>query len=742
MDVKKLQANETHFKVERKPFGTKAVTEFLRLDESTIIKEIGCVFKEKILYNYTAVQGGEVHSKKTANGEVAVASNHKKVADGKSYSVTLSFEMEDVEQLMGFGQAEDGILDFYNKEEYIYQNNMRIGLPVMISSSHYAIFIDTESAMKFTCKDKILTFEIDTADEVSYYIIAADSMDLIVRSIREITGRASMLPRWSYGYIQSKEKYNSAAELVNVVEEFREREIPIDCIVQDWMSWDEGLWGEKIPDQTRFPSVSNLTNTLHNLDTRLMISIWPNMATDSNNYKAFESKGYLLPNSNIYDAYDEEARKLYWEQCNEHWFAGGVDAWWCDNAEPFSDPDWSGPIKRDKETRYDIVIEASKKSIDPRRINAFGLYHAKCISDNWRKTNSSKRVVNLTRSTYMGAQKYGTIPWSGDITAKWSTLKNQIVEGLKMGLCGMPHWTLDIGGFFTVHEKWQNRGCGCNELTDPLWFWNGDYEEGVNDPGYRELYTRWLQLGVFLPVFRSHGTDTPREPWRFGEKGTQFYDIIVSYIKLRYKLLPYIYSLGYDVYREHKTMMRSLMFDFSEDRETWKITDQFMFGEAFLVAPVTNPMYYDKGNQILEDIPYTRNVYLPKGCDWYDYWTNEHYTGGQWIVADAPMDKIPLFVKAGSMIPMSKEMTHADENDGSVDKLYIYAGASSRYSLYNDSGDGYGYEKGQFAQMELYYDDMDKTILVSDKNGDLEHQNSFDVVLINQGGQQIEMKLD
>ena len=407
-----------------------------------------------------------------------------------------------------------------------------------------------------------------------------------------------------------------------------------------------------------------------------------------------------------------------------------MDAWWCDNSEPFSDPDWNGEQKRPEKMRYDLIVGESKKYIAWDRLNSYGLYHAKGIYENWRKCNNGKRVVNLTRSTYTGGQQYGTIIWSGDISARWSTLKAQITEGINVGLSGFPYWTLDIGGFFTVKENWQHRGCGSHRNPNPLWFWNGEFEEGVEDFGYRELYTRWLQYGTFLPVFRSHGTDTPREPWQFGEEGDVFYDSIVRFIRLRYKLLPYVYSLGAKVHREHGTMIRSLLFDFASDKNAREIKESYMFGNAFLVCPITRPMYYLPGNQPIADGDKNVQVYLPEGASWYDYWAGEFYEGGQSVNVEATIDIMPLFVRAGSIIPMSDEIFYADERKGYISELRIYAGADGEITLYNDDGDNYSFEQGNYWAVKVSYTEDDGKVTFEDVEGKYPYQKAFKVVLV------------
>jgi len=706
---------------------------FKNKQSEVILKETGHDLKEKKLYRYIIDGKPVVKYKQTANGQVAYIENAVQEAAGTSYEGMLIFSVTEDEGIYGLGQHEDGIYNYNGKQEYLFQANMKISVPFLLSSRNYGILIDTESAVIFDCKQGKMTFLIDTTNELSYYVITGENFEEIIRELRNLTGKTPMLPRWAYGYIQSKERYRSSEDLISTVSKFRKSGIPIDCIVQDWLTWEEALWGEKRVDKKRFPDLKGLVNKLHEENVKLMVSIWPNMAEGGSNLSEFREKGLLLPNSNTYDAYDEKARAVYWKQCEEEWFSAGVDAWWCDSSEPFTDADWGGEEKKPDELRYRLITEESKMHMDWTRLNSYALYHAKGIYENWRKTTNEKRVTNLTRSSYVSGQRYGTILWSGDISAKWSTLKKQIAEGLKISMSGMPYWTLDIGAFFTVRDKYENRGCNCHNTTNKLWFWDGDYDDGVNDLGYRELYVRWFQFGAFLPVFRSHGTDTPREPWNFGSPGSMFYDTILKFIKLRYRLLPYIYSTAAQVHFNHTNMMRSLLFDFPQDENVKELNDSYMFGKAFLVCPVTEPMYYDKNSEPLSGTEKTKQVYLPEGAVWYDFWTNTAYGGGQTVTCNATLDIMPLFVKAGSVIPVSEPLMYADEKKGEISEIIVYSGADGEFVLYNDDGDNYSYEEGNFSMIPLRYADRSKTLVFGEPQGKYRYQEQFKITLIERG---------
>lgn len=693
-------------------------------DTQNYLTETSVKFAEKELFVTVPDEEAPMKKKLTANGWVYYNDEVETISAGMSYGIKVVFQTNGNQILTGLGQYEDGIYDYKNKTEYMYQSNMRNAFPIMVSSENYAIFVDTESSMIFTSEENQISFEIEAGQLLTYYVITANDMDGIVATIREMTGRASMLPRYAFGYIQSKERYNDGQELIDVKNHFREESIPLDCLVQDWYTWEEGKWGQKTCDKSRYPDLGGTIANLHDDHVKLMWSIWPNMSEIAENYDEFQKADLLMGSSPVYDAFQEAGRKLYGEQCTRELFAAGLDAWWCDNAEPYSDADWSGDEKRDEKLRYELVVEEASKHINLENVNAYCLYHSKGIYENWKNYGSEKRVLNLTRSVYASAQSYGTILWSGDICARWDVMKNQIAEGLKTNLCGFPYWTLDIGGFFTVKDKYENRGCN-NARKVKLWFWDGDYNDGVNDLGYCELYTRWLQYGAFLPIFRSHGTDTPREPWQFAGKELPFDQVITKYINLRYQLMPYIYSLAGQVHFEHASMMRSLMFDFGHDMKAANKSDVFMMGKEFLVCPVTKPMYYNPNSVKIESEDYEVLVYLPKGVDWYDYWTNEKYEGGQEYTYYAPLEIMPLFVKAGAIIPNSESMSYADERDGAINRIDIYTGSDGRFMIYNDAGDGYGYEQGEYSRFEIIYKDEERDVTLLEVEGSYSVQKEF-----------------
>ncbi|MFC6651694.1 TIM-barrel domain-containing protein [Paenibacillus rhizoplanae] len=638
-----------------------------------------------------------------ADGLRARAEGVNRRLDREAFHTKLEFEWQESEALYGLGSHEEGMMNLRGRQQYLYQQNMKAVVPVLVSTRGYGILVDSGSYMTFHDDDFGSYLWSDADEEMDYYFIYGPEFDQITAGIRYLTGEAPMLPKWSFGYVQSKERYVSQAELLAIVQEYRERSLPLDCIVLDWQSWTGNLWGQKTFDPERFPDPSQMMDSLHAMNAKLMVSIWPIMGAGGENHEEMKARGFLLGNQATYDAFSEEARALYWKQANEGLFAHGIDAWWCDCTEPF-EADWKGAVKPEPEQRLLINTAESKRYLDPGLINAYSMQHSKGIYEGQRAATSAKRVINLTRSAFAGQHRYGTITWSGDIAANWETLRKQIADGLNFCVTGSPYWTLDIGAFFVKNHKEQ-------------WFCCGDYDEGVADLGYRELYVRWFQLGAFLPMFRSHGTDTPREIWQFGQEGELMYDTLVNYLKLRYRLMPYIYSLAGAVAHRSYTMFRALAFDYREDVRVHSISDQFMFGPAFMVAPVTEAMYYGPGSRELEGVLKQRSVYLPEG-EWYDYWSDERLEGGVTIVAKADLETLPLYVRAGSVVPLGPDVQYTDEQPEAVTRLKVYGGKDAVFTLYEDEGDNYNYETGSYAMIELSWCEADRSLTIGKRAGD------------------------
>ncbi len=653
-----------------------------------------------------------------ADGLKTSASTFVEMIDRQAYHTKLEFEWADGEALYGLGSHEEGMVNLRGQHQYLYQQNMKAVVPVLVSTRGYGIVLDSCSLMTFHDDAFGSYLWSDVDDELDYYFLYGPEFDQIVHEIRQLTGHSPMLPKWAFGYIQSKERYATQDELISIVREYRQRQLPLDCIVLDWKSWTGDLWGQKTLDPERFPNPSQMTADLHALNARLMVSIWPIMRPGGDNWQEMKDQGHLLGNQATYNAFSAEARACYWKQADQGLFSHGVDAWWCDCTEPF-EADWKGANKPEPEERLRINTEESKRYLDPEFINAYSLLHSQGIYEGQRRITREKRVINLTRSAYLGQQRYATVTWSGDTAASWETLRRQIADGLNFCATGMPYWTMDIGAFFVKHKP-------------ELWFWSGDYDEGVDDQGYRELFVRWFQYGAFLPMFRAHGTDTPREIWRFGDPGEIFYDALVNALRLRYRLLPYIYSLAGWTTQHDYTMLRALPFDFRSDPATYDIRDQYMFGPALMVNPVTRPMLYDAGSQPLNGKPHTRPVYLPAGAEWYDFWTGQPYSGGQTIQADAPLSRLPLYVRAGSILPMGPVRQHVNDLPEAPIELHVYPGQDGSFELYEDENDQYNYEDGAFSTINIRWEDAERQLILEARKGEyggMPDRRTFEIVL-------------
>ncbi|MBI4976592.1 MAG: glycoside hydrolase family 31 protein [Spirochaetes bacterium] len=676
----------------------------------------------KAVYRNVYRKDAAVAAGMSIDGVRAVAGESERVFDRHAFEAKLEFVFSENEALFGLGSHEEGYGNLRGKSRDLYQQNMKAVVPYFVSTKGYGILVDCSSLMTFHDDAYGSYIWADVVDELDYYFIQGDRFDDITRGYHELTGGAPMLPKWAFGYVQSKERYVNAREMTDVVREYRRREIPLDLIVLDWKSWPAGdAWGQKSFDPERFPDPKGFTQELHDMHAKLMVSIWPIMTGNCPDQRELLDRGLMLGNQSTYNAFDDDARRIYWEQANRGLFSNGVDSWWCDCSEPF-EADWTGAVKPEPHERLTINTRQSKQYIDEGLINAYSLFHARGIYEGQRKVSGKKRVINLTRSSYAGQHRYATVTWSGDISATWETLRRSIPEGVNFCAAGEPYWSLDIGGFFIKNDP-------------KLWFWRGDYDNGCRgltdasitepdpkdngctDLGYWELYTRWMHYGVFLPMFRSHGTDAPREIWRFGEPGTPFYDAIAASIRLRYRLIPYIYSLAAQVTLSSYTMLRAVALDFPDDATTHDLIDQFLFGPAFMVCPVCSPMYYLRNSEPIRDSVKRRDVYLPRGRRWYDFWTDEVYEGGQTVSADAPLEKIPVFVPAGSIIPMSPVMQYVDAIPDAPYEIRVYRGADAEFNLYEDAGDSYGYENGEYAMVKLSWHDAAGELVIAERTG-------------------------
>ncbi|MDR1734721.1 MAG: DUF5110 domain-containing protein [Oscillospiraceae bacterium] len=642
----------------------------------------------------------ESREEQTVDGLKTRTNVKESILDRVARQITWSFTA-DAPGIYGLGSHEDGFVNLRGKKRYFYQHNFKAIVPHVLYSNGCSILFDTGSAFVFTDDGTESTFALRCDDALRYCFTAAPDFDGLVQSYRTLTGAAVLLPKWAFGYFQSKEHYHTQEEVLEVAQSYRRLGIPLDCIVQDWQTWPAGMWGEKIFDPTRYPDPDAMTDALHKQNLKLMISIWPNMQGGPNNREMKEA-GLMLPGGTVYNAFDAEGRRRFWKQAQEGLFRHGIDAWWCDCTEPV-EADWNGAERPTDAERMEKNLRALTNLFDSTEANLFTYWHSRGIYEGQRQTAPERRVVNLTRSGYTGQQNYGCILWSGDISATWEELRVQVAEGQNFCAAGMPYWTNDAGAFFVNNPpEW--------------WFAGGDFPQGRHDPAYREFYTRWMQYAAFLPIMRSHGSGTAREIYNMDAPGGMFYNAIAAAIRLRYSLMDYHYALAAAAYFDSYTQLRCLAFDFAADPVVHTLTDMFMYGDI-LVCPVLEPFYHAPGGAALAAKPAQRSVYLPVGTGWYDWYTDDFYAGGQWITAAAPLEHIPLFVRAGAILPLLHgDIQYAADTPESY-SIEVYAGADGAFSLYYDANDGLAYQDGEYARIRVSYDDMEKTVTFGTREG-------------------------
>ena len=633
-----------------------------------------------------------------------------------SYHVTL--KMEVAEGIMyGLGSHYDGYKCLNGVNIPLYQENLKISIPFFISTAGFGCLINNGSYMRFDNTEKnVVKIYVDCADILEMYVFAG-TVDEIHASYREVTGTTPMLPKWAVGYAQSKERYQNEDELLAVVRRYRELKVPLDLVVQDWLYWEDGLWGQKSFDKKRYSDPKSTIDKIHELGAKVMISIWPNMNGDGPDQREFKDKKLMLADGSVYNAFDEKAREVYFQQAYNGLFKYGIDAWWCDSSEPY-DANWEGEKEPEQEARTKKSIAEYKKYIDDSQINMFSLYHAKGIYENQRKV-SDKRVCNLTRSGFAGQHQFGTITWWGDVSASWNTLEKQVYMLQNYISCGEAYWNSDIGAFFV------RKGMP--------WFWNGEYDKGVEDDAYKELYTRWLQFAAFTPLMRSHGTDTPREIWNFGEPGSKYFEAIKAAIELRYRLVPFFYSVAAGVTFRGIMPVKPLAMAYPHDK-IWMSTAvdteaeknaafrEYMYGDQLLICPVTESAKASDGAM-------TMRVYLPEGL-WYDFYTYDRYEGGRIITIDVTIDHIPVFAKAGAIIPTVEVMQYVDEKKNAPYEILVFAGADGVFELYDDAGDGYEYENGAYSLIKLQYNEQNGEVSAMQLEDD-KFAHEYSVKIIN-----------
>ncbi len=776
-----------------------------------------------------------------------------------AFSVEQDFTLTTNEGLYGLGQHQNGYMNYRGRTVKLVQANTDAVTPFLISTAGYGILWDNYSRTLFADNPRKMSLWSEVADNVDYYFIAGTNMDAVIAGYRDLTGTASLYGKWAYGYWQSKEHYASQDELLAIAQEYRQRQIPIDDLVQDWNYWGgNSNWGGMFFDEKTYPHPKEMMDTLHQEGFHLIISIWAGLGPATPIYQDMEQKGYLYPPTGwagfkYFDAYNPAANDLYWQYASEGLFSKGIDGWWMDSTEP----DIVNALTKESEEYEMKRVGTNYLGSFARYLNPYSLLDTESIYQHQRQETDRKRVYILTRSTFAGQQRAAATTWSGDIGADWAVYKRQIPAGINHSMAGIPYWTFDIGAF----------------VLDSA---GGVFDRGGQDPAYQELYTRMFQFGAFCPIFRSHGSETPREIWRFGD----FTNALVQADNLRYRLMPYIYSLAWQVTGHGYSIMRGLPMDFATDQKTYSIDDQFMFGPAIMVCPVTQYMlhrppeasvlipadvfrtkdgrpgldarYYGDDHfgtlcheqvetnvdlfwytgwprfitgpkfsmrwegkliptetgtyrfhftsfgpkrvfldgrlldnsysameaetvpvelqagkeydfacetansvlgafkaqlfwktpeifakeQIVEPRPQTRPVYLPAGTPWIDFWTGQALPGGQTISADAPIDKIPLLVRAGSIIPMGPFIQYAAEKPADPIELRIYPGADGSFTLYEDENDNYDYEKGVYATIAFHWDDTKHQLTIDDRKGafpGMLQERTFDIVIVGKG---------
>ncbi|MDE2184145.1 MAG: DUF5110 domain-containing protein [Alphaproteobacteria bacterium] len=774
-----------------------------------------------------------------------------------AFQVEQDFRLTADEGIYGLGQNQSGDMDWRGKTVNLVQANTEAVTPVFVSTAGYGVFWDNYSKTVFADDASRTSMWSDVADNIDYYFFAGPTIDDAIAGYRALTGAAPMYGKWAYGYWQSKEHYHTEDEVLAVARKYRDLRIPIDNIIQDWNYWGGlDMWGGLVFDPTRYPTPKLMSDTLHGENFHWIISIWEALGPSTQIAKDMEARGFLYPTTGwagfkYYDVYDPAANDLFWDYANKGVFSTGVDGWWMDSTEP----DVVNALTKEAEEFEMKRMAPNHLGTFARYLNPYSLLATGNIYLHQRQETDRKRVYILTRSTFAGQQRYAATTWSGDIGANWDVYAKQIPAGINHSMAGIPYWTFDIGGF-TI---------GCQ---------GGVFSNGGKDPAYQEFYTRMFQFGSFAPIFRSHGSETPREIWEFGD----FTPVLVKFDNLRYRLMPYIYSQAWQITRNGSSIMRGLPMDFPQDRKTYKIADQFLFGPSIMVAPVTNWMYhrppedsvlvgpanfrtkdgkpgldatyfcddqfktvchqgvepdidlfwytgwpkfitgpkfsmrwegklvvpatgtyrfnmksfgprriwidgkevphnydsmasytvpmqleagreydfkFETSNAVLgafraqvywkdpaiyareaapqPDVPKTRSVYLPAGTTWTDFWTGERLDGGQTVTQDAPIDRIPILVRAGAIVPMGPFVQYAAEKPADPLELRIYRGADGGFTLYEDENDTYDYEKGVYATIAMHWDDARHRLTIGARQGSFPgmlKRRSFHIILV------------
>lgn len=578
------------------------------------------------------------------------------------------------EAFYGLGQHQAGVWNYRGEAIDISQDNTNISIPLLLSSNGYGIFWNNGSRSRFNNRFvHAFYMSSEVADAVDYFFIYGPDFDKIVAAYRELTGAAPLFGKWAYGYWQCKNRYDSQQEILDVAHKYRALHIPLDNIVQDWFWWN--TMGEPVFNKN-YPDPKGMIDDLHQNNVHLMISVWPFFRPGSPVYNDMDQRGFFVdktkvqsfhpPGQALYDAFNPEARKYYWKLMDNALFKIGADAWWLDTTEP------------ETEGRETNILATNKVALGngARYVNEYPTATTGAVYEGQRSESEKKRVFILSRSGYAGVQRNAAALWSGDVDPNWETFRRQIPAGLNLSVSGVPYWTTDIGGFVVANP---------------------------DDPAYRELYIRWFQFGAFCPIFRAHGTRSTNqnEIWSYGPDAQK---ILTAYDRLRYRLMPYIYSVAWKVTSEGYTMMRPLVMDFRTDVQAQNIGNEYSFGPAILVAPVT-----EQGAAV-------KRLYLPR-AKWYDFWTGEATDGGRYVETSAPIESLPLFVRAGSILPLGPDVEFAAAKAADPMELRVYRGADGDFTLYEDEGDGYAYEKGAHATTAFHWDEAKQVLSIGERQG-------------------------
>ena len=654
------------------------------------------------------------------------------------FEVSQSFFLDKDEAIYGLGTVQDSKLNRRGLKKRMEQSNLEDFQNVLQSIKGYGIYWENYSPTLFEDNAQGMTFTSEVGQGIDYYFMYGGSADGVIALMRQLTGDVPMFPLWTYGYWQSKERYKTAQETESIVDQYRALNVPLDGIIQDWQYWGSNyLWNAMDFLSEDFSNGKQMIDNVHKKHAHFMISIWASFGPMTQQFRELNEKGLLMPfetwpqsgishvwppvmkypsGVKVYDAFHPEARAIYWKYLKTL-YDYGTDAWWMDS----TDPDFFNPKESDYAHKVYGGTWRSQRNAFPLE-TVRGIYQSQRKEANSQQptANSQKRVFIMTRSSFAGQQHYGSNMWSGDVASSWDMLRKQVPAGLNFTLTGNPNFNTDIGGFF----------CGRYNTMGKA--------SAPKNPQFQELYVRWMQYGLFCPVFRSHGADAPREIWQFGKKGEPVYDAIEQMIRLRYRLIPYLYSTAWQVTSNNDSYMRPLFSDFASDKKVWDIADEFMFGRSILAAPIVNPQYTEE-KIIREDamtgwdrktvsdassvgtIDWTATKsavkYLPKGTAWYDFWTGKQYKGGQNVTLETQLNRVPMFVRAGSIVPMGPEMQYVGEKAWDDLELRVYPGADGQFVLYEDEGDNYNYEKGAYTTIQIKWNERTRTLIIGERQG-------------------------